>query len=172
MTKEIYDAKRVYAQRKMSENAQVNSLSIEQHDFLSSFAKFRHKYHMSMNNWFNTGVTHELRFCTDDFQVDFFNADFIYQLTQEIDRLGLPRFTANINILEIPDDSWVDIEMEEGGYDEDDDHYDEIRQDKYDKLYIQAHGMYARFHNKMESWLLIIDKEYGTKYCPTGLSRI
>ncbi len=50
----------------------------------------------------------------------------------------------------------------------DDDEREEYFSDKYDELYEQ----WSEVNNKIEKYLLSIDKKYGTKWCPTGIQRM
>ena len=43
-----------------------------------------------------------------------------------------------------------------------------VTKKKYDELYEQ----WSEVNNKIEKYLLSIDKKYGTKWCPTGIQRM
>lgn len=50
----------------------------------------------------------------------------------------------------------------------DDDEREKYLSDKYDEIYEQ----WSKVNNNIETYLLSIDKKYGTKWCPTGIQRM
>jgi hypothetical protein len=94
----------------------------------------------------------------------------LVELARNIDDAGLPQ----VPCIPIADGDYIDIddidllfetdEWPESGTQE--------WQDKYDDEYARIYGELEQLNGDIEKYLAEIDKQYGTKWCPTGALRV
>lgn len=161
--KRIWEAKANYVEKVMAENSEVDTLTEEQHEILRELCALRHELHVNHNSIFHSN---------DEHLVDKFN-----NFSQENE---LPFF--------------IDIEELVTALDYDLLSSDEI--DKYERkaeefnntkserqMYHSGFSLWCEEHfeecsnylenlnDQIESYLANIDKQHGTQYAPTGISR-
>ena len=160
LTKDDYYRRELAAGRRMAQNAEIETLTQEQHDVISDFCSFRHKFHTGMSRIvYNNG--------------EAFTE--LIRLNGEFQELGLPIMegipTYNdsyINIDDINSLTDYDEEYSEVEFDDDEEKRLEWVQKHYDRIYDEL----SELHKKMEKHLERIDEEYGTTYAPTGALRV
>lgn len=149
MTK--YEAKQRYAENKHRQNAEIESLTEEQHETLAWLCSVRHNLHTTdIRAWFKT-----------DFDWDI------------LDRINETLTEANLPAIEFAD--YSDVTTEDDWYyilDEDDRaEYEDINE-WIDEVIHEVSNAKEAINNQIESYLRQIDKEHGTEYCPTGHARL
>ena len=160
LTKDDYYRRELAAGRRMAQNAAIETLTHEQHDVISDFCSFRHKFHVEMSRIvFNNG--------------DAFTE--LIRLNGEFQQLGLPILegipTYNDSYINIEDiNSLMDYDEEYSDVELDDDEEKKLEWIKkhYDRIYDELSDL----HQKMEKHLERIDEKYGTRYAPTGALRV
>lgn len=162
-----YEAKANYVKAKNAQNERIESLTQEQHRLIQAICAFRHEVHCNIKSYFNSGIKHSAKIVTDDFCAELFCDDFLFELNAKLKRLELPKFNTSFDFVDCPDDSWVGLDS---GIDRDED--EEAWEDEYNELLDDCYHQFNKFNNDIESWLLAIDDEHGTSYCPTGFARL
>ena len=187
LNKEAYEGKREYAARRMAENAEIETLTKEQHEAIERLCTIRHEIHSTdARDMFNSESCEHRDLYTYLEELTGFTSSGINLM----ESVGLPK-------LDFGDwTTWPD----------DRDYYeflsDDERQEYEDKaesymqecteegnkpaFYVDGYQMWleegeefqffsdqlAAMNNTIESYLMRIDKEHGTNYCPTGATRI
>lgn len=171
--KAMYEGKARYAKRKMQENAQIETLTKEQHETLENLCSFRHEFHANKSSLFNTE------------SVEFGNFSFDMQDEEnaKLAEVDLPKIQWSFrDNCHIPNDSfreWFDFAdypaltkiIEEQGLEldlDDDDTYNLV----YEELFVEAMGEYEKLNQDIEKYLRQIDEQFGTQYTPTGFARL
>lgn len=156
LSKDAYDKKREYAARKMMRNKEIDSLTDEQHDALSNLCSIRHKLHTNMDK-----VT---KSDNDNIKKDIVIANI------QIRESGLNP----MEFVPLDEIDYIDIDTIEDLYIYEEDSIpedEEERQNWLDYNYERIYSELSILNNKIETYLKQIDEQYGTEYCPTGLSR-
>lgn len=157
-----YEAKANYVRAMNAKNAEVETLTAEQHEMIQAICTFRHEVHSNIDTYFNACVKHSAEVITDDFSSELFSDDFLFELNVELERLNLPKFSTSFDFISCPDDSWVEADRDD----------EEEWQDEYDGLYNECYQEFNKLNADIEKWLLNIDNTHGTSYCPTGFARL
>ena len=145
LDKEAYAGKKRYADRKMAENAEIETLTPEQHDALSWLCGVRHDMHTDGEAFFRAESSNHKTFW------EYVDSTINEKLTDA--RLKKIIF-GDTDVAYITDWTYKD-----DGYD-------------YDEAMSETLQFANRVNNKIESYLREIDEEYDTKYRPTGETRI
>lgn len=148
VSKEGYERKREWAARRMAENAEIESLTEEQHEYLAKLCNFRHELHTSWRSAFNPYSAEFSRFSREISEYSD-NQDLIYE---GMKLFGKAPFAAT--------DYPTFDSYEEDGYED------------YDEAFDAACEEFRKINSDIESFLLEIDKEHGTDYCPSGATRL
>lgn len=159
-SKDVYDKKQMWAERRMTENAENNNLTEEQHDCLARLCAFRHKLHTNQGSAFNTESS-----LYDEFskEISCYEEDGI---TEEAEQLfGCKPF----NRIDYYTEQDIEDELEEC---EDDEEREQQYKKLFDEYFFEAAEKFEQVNNQIENFLCKVDKQYGTNYCPTGASRI
>jgi hypothetical protein len=151
LTKEQYNYRRESAAQRMADNAEIETLTPEQHETLAYICKMRHELHCNPTGIFYTG-----------------GADYDRLVELVSDYTG----TEN-NFMRIASEAGLPplhIEL----YDEyDNDSAGEWDEDfKIDEAEQECIAYVERLNTTIETWLRAIDEEHGTNYAPTGALRV
>ena len=149
ISKEGYERKREWVARRMAVNAVKggnSGLTEKQTDLLEELCSLRHDLHCNLAHVANSdeqGIKKNL-----------------VEINIDIKSSGLPHM-AFIPSGDVAD--YIDIDMiaelhEYGEFD-------------YDEEYPRIYGELSDLNSQIEQYLSDIDKQYVTKYCPTGASR-
>lgn len=161
LSKEAYERKNEYAARRMHNNAQIDSLTEEQHEFLAELCEFRHELHCNQNALF-------LSECAD------YNRywNYISELSNKASAVGLQfnGYDEDTGI-ELVSDSYYDYDISEDDYESEDD-YVEAKEEAYNDAQIEVLKFAQKLNFDIEKFLAKIDAEHGTDYCPAGATRI
>jgi hypothetical protein len=159
----MWEGKSRYVDKLMQDNAQISTLTEEQHDVLRRLCKFRHDWH----------TTDLLNLLSPEYSI-WKQYDEISDMLSSVDlpKLVLPdseNFPSEMDYYELLDpeereqyeDQATDISMHNGF-----------------TLWLEESGIgddLAEMHEdvnvQIEDYLRQIDKIHGTHYCPTGMSR-
>ena len=162
LSKDEYDRRCESAARRMADNAEINTLTEEQHEWLADLCKFRHELHCNQEALFVSG--------SGEFS-NYWRR--IRNLCQEAKAVGfkLPDYEDEF----LPDDSdFNEDELEYKGEtypancDVDSDEYDYKR----DAAFWTVTDFAGEVNTAIENMLRDVDKEHGTNYCPTGTHRV
>jgi hypothetical protein len=160
LDKEVYERKAAYAERKMRKNAEVETLTEEQHEALSDICRIRHMMHSNMAcGLYYTNSS------------DYNNWDYIdtacceNNLIKEIiDNAQLPEWDWKFDMSDVT----MDYDLSLSDFDDDENEYNAAA----DKAISAISRIIERWNSSIESYLKKIDEEHGTEYCPNGSSRI
>lgn len=149
LNKEQYDYRRESAAQRMEDNARIESLTEEQHETLAWLCQIRHNIHCNMKVlWNDQNGQHN---------------EYINYIDHVInDRLN----SVGLNVIRfdksdmIPTASDWDADYWGGGW------------TSYEDAYEYCMNHYYIQHGIIESYLLTIDNEHGTNYCPSGALRV
>ena len=145
-----YEAKANYVDKLMKENAEVETLTEDQHNALAELCRIRHQIHTSADSFFN------------DESASFNELwDYIYSGTEQygyIDKLlnnnNLPIINFSINIF----DYCTTSDYSDLGF-------------TYEEAMEQINELVEAVNAKIENYLMQIDNKHGTHYAPTGCAR-
>lgn len=144
LDRDAYNRKAEWAARRMVQNKEIKTLTEEQHDALAELCELRHNVHA---NWDTLFVGENCR----EIDAQICSSDDM-ELCAKIEELfGVKPFAG----IDYPT-SYI---------------YDVMGYDSYDDAYESACDMFAELNNQIETFLLKIDKEHGTNYCPCGKGR-
>lgn len=163
----------------MKQNAEVESLTEEQHEVLEWLARIRHEVHVSSDDVWTMNESNDVR-----------DALYSDEIEDRLDEVGLP----SISLPEMS--SAPSIEDYYEILDDDERGYWEERAEKINNenrksgvrsyftsdgvsLWKEESGAYVELCDKLEQWneavekyLRDIDKRHHTRYAPSGMSRI
>ena len=145
-----WEAKANYIDKLMTENAEVETLTEEQHDALAELCRIRHNIHTSAESFFNAESAdhNELwnYIYSDTDQYGYINTLLVNN--------NLPTINFDINALDYCTTSdYSDMGL------------------SYDEALEEVCNMVEAVNEKIENYLRQIDKEHGTHYAPTGHAR-
>lgn len=153
LSKDVYDAKAEWAAQKMLKNAECESLTKEQHDVLAWMCSVRHETHCNQDAFWNCEDASHKRFW--DYITNFCD---IGEIEKRLMEVGLPV---------------IEWSFDYENYMTDGQCYEfEYSDDEMEEEHERCLEMAEKFNNDIESYLSQIDKEHGTSYCPSGLTRI
>jgi len=158
LSKEAYEGKRRAAERRMMVNAEVESLSLEQHDALSWLCTIRHEIHGNKEAFFHEESRFHLMFW------GYIETD----INEKLAEAGLPKIKFEYDVIDDYNTDGLVLEELRGEGIEDDDEIDLRIADAMFKIVFLAES----FNGTIESYLREIDDEHGTNYCPAGKQRI
>ena len=144
-----WEAKRRYAENKMYENSKKETLTKEEHEILADLCSLRHEIHTSWEGiWNNNDVD-------------------LLQKLYNFETGDLPKLDISVDIADIPsqDDYFDDL------YDDADEYEDLEDWVENSEHYEEFCEIMNKINSEIENYLMDIDKEHGTSYCPTGISR-
>ena len=154
-----WERKARYVDRLMRKNAEVETLTEEQHDALAELASIRHKIHSNWDSMWNAESSEYNQLW------DYIDSG-INDILSEVD---LPTIDFDYSEEDIPTSFDYDLltDEEQAEYD-------------YDSwLWREESGEYEIFaeyltevNDKIENYLADIDREHGTQYAPTGWARM
>lgn len=160
LNKEQYAYRRESAAKKMEENKTIavsNGLSEEQAETITELCSLRHELHTNMDR---VATCDEMRIKAR-----------LVKLATKMNELGL----SPIDGIPYGEGEYIDIDDIDLLYDMmvfEDIEDPEERDLKIDEEKTRIIGELEELNTKIEKWLAEIDKQYGTKYCPTGALRI
>ncbi len=160
LTKEQYAYRRESAARRNADNEAIaveHGMTEEQAELISKLCTLRHELHSNMD-----------KVASNDSQLNIKGQ--LVELAREIDEAGLPQ----VPCIPIAEGAYIDIdsldelleygEWPESGTDE--------WQEKYDDEDFRIYNELSNLNKEIEKYLAEIDRQYGTKWCPTGALRI
>ena len=151
VSKEGYFYKQLAAEKKMEENARIKTLTEEQHNALAEICYIRHHLHCNWESLFNAESAN-------------FN-----ELFDQYDSINDILTSANLPPIQgLPDSdeeiiTTIDYEADDEGMN---------FTDWYDSHIEEAYYQWEDINNKIEAYLRNIDALHGTKYEPTGSTRL
>lgn len=172
LSKEAYERKAAWADRRMRENAEnCDSLTEEQHEKLAELCALRHELHISHEDvWIGETETafDRLDDCCGG------------GLLSELSGVGLPPLKFPFPAEDIPLETDYYNVLSEDERDEWDRKAEEIDENMTGvDLWREESGecskcfdMLEQCNDVIEKYLAAIDKKHGTNYCPSGVSRI
>jgi len=149
-----YEGKQRWAENRMAKNREIDTLTEEQHDVLADLCSVRHDIHSNKRSIIVSDESKRLQ--------------KLIEINEQIKDSGLDYMEF------IPTDTsdYIDIDsiyfLEET---EDVPEDDSERQDWYDSNYVRISGELEILNDKIEKYLIEIDKKYKTNYAPSGMSR-
>lgn len=153
LTKNAYECKREWAAKRMAENAEVETLTTEQHGVLEWLCTVRHNVHCNQGDFFNDEAPNNSEYWN---YID--SADGCGIIRDRLKAAGLPVLRWSFSV----DDYMTDGICYELGYTE------EEREEEREKCFEMA----EKFNSDIENYLTQIDKKHGTSYCPSGATRV
>jgi hypothetical protein len=150
--KEIYMGKEDYARCKQEKNREIKTLSDEQHATLANLCRIRHDLHTNIKSLINSpecDIDSELIECKDSMGkvgLPALQLPFLHVDYFDID---------NLQFIKSPDFNSPDDYL---GW--------------YNKTFEELYEQWSKVHRAIELYLLDIDSNHGTQYCPTGMSRL
>ena len=163
LSKDIYDKKANWASERMERNKEIKSLTVNQHDALSTIASKRHNLHVSSGG-------NPSRYDSEGYY-NFFGSTFLDgkgKLIEIIEENNLPKFKPYLIIDEftyLGGDEWNDDEID--GYDENLDLGSEDYDKKYDAYLNIILNNIELLDQSVRDYLAYIDYLYGTNYAPS-----
>ena len=174
-----WEAKQAYVERVMSENRKADTLTEEQHDFLSRLAQERHNLHVSWDDVWTSRASF-------DFLFDDMGSDYAPLIARELDLPEL-KISECVSDWSIPsEDDYYEL-LDSDERDEWERLADEYNDTKPEgamyqtgaSMWREESGEYEYFaerltavNNEIENYLRAIDEQYGTHYAPTGVARL
>lgn len=154
LSKSKYEKRAENAAIRMANNAQISSLTDEQHEALKELSSRRHEMHANMDSCV---ISRENNIMTS------------------LEKSGVMLAQAGIPCPALPSDevNYIDIDDIDSLYEYDDvPEDDEERQEWYDDNYSRIISELSELNEQIEDYLRSIDEQHGTSYCPTGKQRI
>lgn len=161
--KRIWEAKANYVEKVMAENSEVDTLTEEQHEVLRELCRLRHEIHTNHESIFHNN---------DNGLTDRFN-DFS-------EENNLPLKIDYDELVTVLDYDLLSQE-EQSDYEERANDYNIIKPDSAlshsgfslwcEEHFKECSDYLENLNDQIESYLADIDKQHGTQYAPTGISR-
>lgn len=172
--KDMYYGKQLYAERKMRENAEIESLTEEQHAVLAELCRIRHEFHSTdSSKYFNSEVETDID--------DWFWSEKDDNIYNQLEEVGLPELK-KLDVMELPSSAdWNILIYEENELKKWEEKAEKFNENSFNKF--SAYEYWAsdkeeeiskivtEYNDIIEKYLKDIDDTYGTKYCPTGIAR-
>lgn len=159
-SKEVYERKQRYAERKMRQNAEVESLTEEQHDALAALCTFRHEFHsMKVSHFVNSEAPdNDLLEMIDDAYGE-------PEINVALEEVGLEPISFPSSV-DLPTDvDWFEcMTKEEKAEYKDFSDFCNSCADRWSEYKEEVNTL-------IEQYLKKIDQEHGTQYSPTGIGR-
>lgn len=153
MDKGIWEGKAEWARRRMARNAEIETLTEEQHNALECLCHIRHETHKGKETFWNAEDGEHGKYW------DYISGgDGGSTINEMLTDAGLPAITWSFN----PDEYLTDAICYELGYSE------EETEEEKENLF----EMLETFNKDIENYLTKIDKENGTDYAPSGYTRL
>lgn len=153
INKQQYECRRESAARRMAENAEVTTLTSEQHELLAEIASARHAMHTKAKEMYNC----ESAGYSSLWSVWF---DGSRSINERLEKESMPTISYSMSECDFPtsDDRQLGLINDT----------DEAEEENIEKFY-ELHG---KLNNDIERYLRQIDERYGTKYAPSGKLRV
>ena len=165
LSSDAWEGKQRYVDRVMNENAEVDTLSEEEHDILRQLAGYRHELHTSWDDIFNSETN-----------------DILDEFMEFVEENNLPiNFDYDDLITDLDYFELLDNEEKEA-YEKQAEEFNKENPDS--TFYMNAYEMWKKDGNyeafveqmedlnkQIEGYLSKIDEEHGTHYAPTGIAR-
>lgn len=163
LDKDAYERKEAWAARRMAENAEIETLTEEQHDYLSSLCSFRHNLHTNKDSIINEN-SGEYEYYASEINEYYEDEDSTFR-AEGFRLFGEYPFMRKdyLCLEEIYEEAG-----EECDRDEDEDGYRRLVEEKE----MESMDTIEKINNDIERFLAKIDKQHGTDYCPTGATRL
>lgn len=164
VNKEGYERKAEWAARRNAKNAEIETLTPEQHEALAEVCRMRHEIH----------IGHKAMFVTESANYDKLwsylpNWEGSGKINEVLSETGLAKIELPDLTMSAPNDNiWCEAMEDDDRAEYDDDI------DRWIAEYAEPtlEDMLDKVNNQIEDYLRNIDKEHGTSYCPTGATRI
>lgn len=157
LNKDAYQGKKEWAAKRNAQNAEIESLTDEQHEYLEELCEFRHFLHTHWDEAFHC-ESFDYDRITDEASV--YGSNPLISSGREL--FGVAPFIARDLVSD--DDAFTVAEE------------DELEGEDRDELYSEYYNANCRLlsaiNEEIESFLRKVDQEHGTQYCPTGATRI
>lgn len=158
LNKAQYDYRRESAAARNLNNEEIaveNGMTEYQAELISELCAVRHKFHCNIDSI--------VKSAENDSMSD------IVEIEKSINESGLPELDIVSRLLDIDD---LDGLIYEYGDDVPEDHDSQEFQDWYDDNYARISSELEGINKNIEKYLAMIDKKYGTSWCPTGALRV
>lgn len=150
MDKSIFERRLRNFENLMAKNAEVETLTEEQHAALAALAHLRHELHTNWDVLFNDEAGGNKSLWKRYSEIDE------NMSSCGLEPLGLPDYTESFT-------TSMDYEIDSEGMD-----YHEWYEEYFSVFCDEMEGV----NDTIENYLEKIDKEHGTKYAPTGMTRL
>lgn len=150
ISKEGYYYKQLAAEKKMEENARINTLTEEQHNALATICSIRHQLHCNTKALFNADSA--------DFNNLFDQYDSINDILTSAKLSPIQDLLDSEEII-----STIDYEADDEGMN---------FNDWWDSHLEEAYDQWEDINSKIEAYLREIDEKHGSEYAPTGKTRL
>lgn len=174
--KQVYEGKREWAARRMMANAEIETLTAEQHEVLEWLCTVRHELHINTDSVWDEN---------SDALKPFDNSYGECEVNQRLKEVGLKPIELQFDYLSCPTVSDFDClsSDEQAEWEEKADQYNEEHPDGWYhsriSLWKEESWEYEDFKKDMErintnveNYLKEIDDTHGTSYCPSGYTRL
>jgi hypothetical protein len=151
ISKDGYAGKREWAANRIAENKKIETLTKEQHEALAKLCRIRHELHTNQKTLFfaESGDHQRLwKYIDLDWESE-------YHIDNILHEANLPKIGINTSGADYP----TDHDYEDMGYD-------------YEEALSCVLNMAEAVNTKIEIYLREIDEQYGTNYCPSGITRL
>ena len=160
LTKDEYERRARAADRRMAENALVDTLTDEQHDTLAWLCSIRHKVHSS-----DAGKC--LFYCEgadyDEFWSYIETENQVNPIKTALEDVNLPAWEWSCDGIAYDNDQIIHTP---------DFFAEDEREEATEKALEELYTLVERWNSSIENYLSRIDEIHGTQYCPTGALRI
>ena len=165
LTKEQYNYRRESAAQRMADNAEIETLTPEQHEILAELCALRHWLHSEVRPISFYYTSHSdydtLTELTSDLTGEERNfAKIIEETGIDFDLTNLRNIISDLSV------------MDTDGYTEELSEDDDERKEQIEEIISEYGRLQENINTEIEKFLAQVDKEYGTNYCPTGALRI
>mgnify|MGYP007016053606 CR=1 FL=1 len=154
LKKSQYERRAANSAIRMAKNAEVSSLTEEQHQALNELCYHRHSMHSNIKSCVTSRENN---------------------IMASLEKAGVMLAQAGIPCHVLPSDEsdYINIDTIDLLYEiEDVPEDDEKRQEWYADNYSRIMSELSELNGQIEDYLRSIDEKHGTSYCPTGVQRI
>lgn len=138
----------------MEDQKKVTTLNDQQHEALAALCTFRHKLHCNQTALFNAESSDY------DFFIKKLSSEYNECIGNELNSVGIAnRLSYNLESLPTSHDYDADYNEDEPWYND------------HEAAEAFVITFAEQINNDIEALLRRIDKEHGTNYCPTGITR-